>query len=239
MTFVKTEPGTTVEQPLEASHVVQQSGKKNSRQDGANVLYDKTNKSQSKQYLQNYILNTNKPLKDHMANEPPIKREIMSMKTSNENEEEIVQTKRTDSHVNKKFKKNESDDLSPPVTNPTNYKEMGTYLFEKCPEEDLVSSSNMLNELFDNISNQEELAVYKNFASMSIMSWIQTTDSMLSKFKKVLLKLIKLRLKLSYNFRIITDMINRWAENLIAKGTTLDAKLDKIKRIGNDILNLI
>ncbi|KAL6946446.1 hypothetical protein ACO0RG_000598 [Hanseniaspora osmophila] len=94
-------------------------------------------------------------------------------------------------------------------------------------------------DLFQDVGDTQAQEVFASYGALSLEQWVQTGLDMNAKHQALLEKIIVSRLKLSYKFKVITDLLNEKAQELNQNADLINEKLNKIKDLGNEILNIM
>ncbi|CAB4255106.1 similar to Saccharomyces cerevisiae YDR446W ECM11 Non-essential protein apparently involved in meiosis, GFP fusion protein is present in discrete clusters in the nucleus throughout mitosis [Maudiozyma barnettii] len=126
--------------------------------------------------------------------------------------------------------------------NPLALKKLKNLLFDINPiDDEEISSrtSDLLKEVFEGLDDEQDLSFCKGQVDRSLDEWINYGEELNNRHLELTKQLVQLRIELSYKFRIIIELINDNSDYLMQSEKSLDEKLDRIKVIGNDILNLL
>ncbi|EDO17673.1 hypothetical protein Kpol_1004p48 [Vanderwaltozyma polyspora DSM 70294] len=119
---------------------------------------------------------------------------------------------------------------------PGGYEICDKLLYELNDNEEFAESH--MDEIFKNLQPNEE-EFYRDAAKWSLPEWIGFGQKMIDEYTQHVGELVEQRIQLSYKFEIITKAINERAEALNKRGKLLDTKLNKIKDLGKEILEII
>lgn len=95
------------------------------------------------------------------------------------------------------------------------------------------------DDLFQDIEQEAEKEYCQTTSNLSLSEWIVKGQGLLNSQTTLIGELIQKRIELSNKFRAITTVINERAEALNIQGQILDEKLNKIRSLGKEILNII
>ncbi|QLG72819.1 hypothetical protein HG535_0D05280 [Zygotorulaspora mrakii] len=95
------------------------------------------------------------------------------------------------------------------------------------------------NDLFADIEQDKERKFCQKTSQYSLSKWIEEGQNLMNRQTNLIGELVRERIELSHKFRVITTIINQRAEALNGRGDILDEKLNKIKSLGKEILNII
>lgn len=154
---------------------------------------------------------------------------------------EVVKSKKTkDPSLIEREKLPDTTIISP--KNPKPLDQLKTLLFnvnQGCEVGKFGNVSDLMDEVFEGLEDLEDLKFCKEQINSPLASWVNYGESLNKKHLELIKELIKLRIELSYKFKIIIALINKCSDSLTENEKSLDDKLSKIKVIGHDILNLL
>lgn len=96
-----------------------------------------------------------------------------------------------------------------------------------------------LDEVYNSLEQIEEQDFYHDVASWTLAEWIGCGQTLLEEYMGFVGDLVQKRMELSIRFQTITNVINERATALNKQDEILDEKLNKIKNLGKEILDII
>ncbi|KAH3899497.1 uncharacterized protein SCODWIG_00897 [Saccharomycodes ludwigii] len=127
-----------------------------------------------------------------------------------------------------------------PKVIPGPYKELNFLLYQEGEEEEEVTDTDSFyRKIFEEIESPDEKNLCLNYSKMTICEWYSKGLEFNEQHRDILKKLAMARIKLSYRFKTITDLINERAHSLNRHGALIDEKLVKVQQLGNEILDII
>lgn len=123
------------------------------------------------------------------------------------------------------------------ISRPAEYIMIRNPLYQCNPE--APEDSHVLEELFPKLESAWERELCTQIAGWDLENWIQYGDKLSQEYNALLGELVRQRIELSYKFEVITDKINERAEALTLQGKLVDDKMQKIKSLGKEILDII
>ncbi|KTA95039.1 Protein ECM11 [Nakaseomyces glabratus] len=133
-------------------------------------------------------------------------------------------------------RQNNADSLKP-AEDPGPFKKQTRLLYEV--QNDMTIDDDNMTEIFPGLEKEEEKTYCRQSSLWSLDQWIEEGENILRAHQEIFIKIIKKRIELSYNFNSLITVLNDRAEALCKHGNVIDSKLEKVKKLGNEILNIL
>lgn len=106
-------------------------------------------------------------------------------------------------------------------------------------QEDIVLGNDEMEEVFPGLEKEEEKTYCRSATAWSLQEWVKEGEELLNEQHEIFAKIVKKRIELSCNFAALVSVLDERAEALCKRGELFDTKLEKVKELGKEILNLI